>query len=273
MGNETLISLNFDKAPLISVGSQESIFGVHFKADGAFRDTGWHRHEVASIGCVESGMISIQTETDSVVVSSGMVVFTPADCAHIDTSMGSPMTGWVIVMPREQVRFMQNQFAVLKTSDLLLSIAKRIVSWGKIEQSQKTKAQKRLIQAFLDELAIAEKADSLFIPMPKKEVLRTVCAQIMSEPNDKNGLDYWARAAGMSRRSFTDHFRKETGIAFARWRQLVKLKEALSQLALGTKVNDVSFALGYESVSTFIAIFKKQFGSSPMEYMRRVWQK
>jgi AraC-like DNA-binding protein len=79
----------------------------------------------------------------------------------------------------------------------------------------------------------------------------------------------WARSSGMSLRSFTRHFSEETGLAFTEWRQKVKVYTALKLLADHTSVSDVSFNLGYQNVSTFIAMFKSHIGSSPAEFMKR----
>jgi AraC-like DNA-binding protein len=57
-----------------------------------------------------------------------------------------------------------------------------------------------------------------------------------------------------------------TGISFGRWRQQLHLMIALSHLAEGQSVQHVAGALGYDSVSAFITMFRKALGKSPTQY-------
>jgi AraC family transcriptional regulator, regulator of nimT len=58
----------------------------------------------------------------------------------------------------------------------------------------------------------------------------------------------------------------ETGMTFSRWRQQLHIIIALQRLSAGDSVQSVSEALGYESVSAFITMFKKALGKSPARY-------
>jgi AraC-like DNA-binding protein len=268
MEKKTLTSLNLDQTPMVSVGHPEIVFGIRFRGEACFTDTGWHCHDSASVGCVDSGMIGIRTESESLVASSGMVVFTPPGVAHLEAGMGTPVSGWVVYLPKNRIQNLPKKVCVLTTTDVLLILCKRIVSWGKFLPEEKTPEQKRLILTFLDELVAAKAADPLLIPFPQRKELCLVTKRIMESPQDMATIDYWADVAGMSRRSFTMYFKEETGLPFARWRQLVKLHESLKLLSNKKSVTEIAFDLGYESVSTFIATFRKQFGVSPTKYIR-----
>jgi AraC-like DNA-binding protein len=83
-------------------------------------------------------------------------------------------------------------------------------------------------------------------------------------------IDHWAQVAAMSRRSFTEHFRKETGLSFGDWRTRVKLHAALRFLSEGKKsITEIGGDLGYQNTSSFIEVFREQFGLSPKKYMER----
>ena len=60
-----------------------------------------------------------------------------------------------------------------------------------------------------------------------------MCDIIVTDPADPRDLDAFARLAGMGRRTFTRSFRRETGLAFAMWRQQVRLQAALSHAERG----------------------------------------
>ena len=71
----------------------------------------------------------------------------------------------------------------------------------------------------------------------------------------------------MSRRSFIRHFRDETGLSFTQWKRAVIAEFALELVASGQKVSSVAFDVGYESVSAFIAMFRRHYGGSPRRFL------
>jgi AraC-like DNA-binding protein len=97
--------------------------------------------------------------------------------------------------------------------------------------------------------------------------LRAIAQELLEAPADSRGLDEWAVVATMSTRSFTRHFEAETGMPFSEWRRRVAARRAVELLAAGESVADVASGLGYESVSAFIAMFKRLHGSSPARFM------
>ncbi|MFT7465349.1 MAG: hypothetical protein ACI9EF_003714 [Pseudohongiellaceae bacterium] len=59
---------------------------------------------------------------------------------------------------------------------------------------------------------------------------------------------------------------RETGATFGRWRQRARLLEALRRLASGEPVITTAIAVGYDSPSAFIAMFKRTLGKTPSRY-------
>ena len=102
--------------------------------------------------------------------------------------------------------------------------------------------------------------------MPNDRRLVRVCRQILDDPADQRDTNEWASIAGMSRRSFTRAFKRETGMGVAVWRQQVRLLEALSLLSTGSPVTSVAMDVGYDSPSAFCAMFQKAFGVPPSKY-------
>lgn len=52
------------------------------------------------------------------------------------------------------------------------------------------------------------------------------------------------------------------------WRQQLQIIIALQQLSAGVSVQRTAEILGYESVSSFIGMFRKALGSPPARYVR-----
>jgi AraC-like DNA-binding protein len=71
----------------------------------------------------------------------------------------------------------------------------------------------------------------------------------------------------MSERSLARLIVAETGMSFGRWRQQLNIILALQWMAKSTSVQQVASDLGYESVGSFVTMFRKALGTSPGRYM------
>jgi len=62
-------------------------------------------------------------------------------------------------------------------------------------------------------------------------------------------------------------------MSFGRWRQQARLFAALEMLARRKSVTEVAIAVGYDSVSAFIEMFRTMLGTTPQTYFRgrRSW--
>lgn len=103
------------------------------------------------------------------------------------------------------------------------------------------------------------------------ERLRPALSLMHGRPDRPWQLAELARAAAMSRTSFTERFRTLAGIPpltyLNRWRML------LAQRALrhgDVRVGTLAVELGYGSESAFSTAFKREVGESPLRYRRRV---
>jgi AraC-like DNA-binding protein len=89
---------------------------------------------------------------------------------------------------------------------------------------------------------------------------------LSDDPADRRTLAEWARVVATSERTLARLIRQETGLTFGRWRQQLHLIVALHHLSAGQSVQRVAEALGYDSVTAFISMFKKSLGKPPGKY-------
>jgi transcriptional regulator GlxA family with amidase domain len=106
------------------------------------------------------------------------------------------------------------------------------------------------------------------LPLPRDERLARVAHTLLDDVADDRRLDDWAHFVGMARRTFMRAFSAEVGMSFGRWRQQARLFAALEMLAQGKSVTEVAIAVGYDSVSAFIEMFRKMLGTTPQIYFR-----
>jgi AraC-like DNA-binding protein len=103
--------------------------------------------------------------------------------------------------------------------------------------------------------------------MPVDRRLREVVEQMMASPSARGTLQSWAASAAMSGRTFARLMGRETGMSFGRWRQQLGVMLAVKWMAEGATIQQVAFDLGYESVPSFVTMFKKALGTPPGRYM------
>lgn len=102
--------------------------------------------------------------------------------------------------------------------------------------------------------------------LPDHPKLRRIAQALLNAPADRRSVAEWAEMLAMSERTLERLFVAETGMTFGRFRQQLQLSLSLQLLARGLTVESVGAAVGYESASAFITMFKKQMGDSPRRY-------
>ena len=149
--------------------------------------------------------------------------------------------------------------------ELLFGVIDRMLTWN--PWNALSPAQKRLIAVLRDEIRHPE-LQPLRLPMPKEERLARVARMQLDDIASNHSLDKWARDARMARRTFMRAFSAEVGISFGRWRQQARLFAALEMLAEGESVTEAAVGVGYDSVSSFIEMFRTAMGSTPQKYFK-----
>lgn len=96
--------------------------------------------------------------------------------------------------------------------------------------------------------------------------LSTLAARLLRPDGLRMTLATAGREVGMSPRSLSRLVRRETGVSFVRWRQKLHVATALAQLAQGESVATVAYAIGYESPSAFISMFRRVTDMTPSQY-------
>lgn len=122
-----------------------------------------------------------------------------------------------------------------------------------------------IVTVLLGQLAQAP-IERLYLPLPDHPGLRRIADALTSDPGDRTTLEQWADALAMSPRSLARLVKSRTSMTFGRWRQQLQLIVALGELASKVPVQEVASHLGYDSVTAFIAMFKKALGTSPGRY-------
>lgn len=127
-------------------------------------------------------------------------------------------------------------------------------------------SQKRVMEVFLDELAVIEPS-ATFLPTTNHLRLKNVVQLLLDDVSSKYTIEYYAELSCMSSRTLSRLFIKELGMNFSDWRIRLKLLEAIKRLGEKQSVKEIAFDLGYETTSAFVFMFKKNLGKTPSNYI------
>ncbi|SAI66438.1 AraC family transcriptional regulator [Bordetella ansorpii] len=255
------------QVPAITSGQASATGGPFIVAalwqEGVPRITASHHHARGQLLGATRGLLSVAAGDGQWVVPATHAVWIPPDVAHGLRSHG-PFAGWSVYVAPHACGGLPQAPCILAVSGLLREAVVRVAAWPAGSDALDA-AQHRLGGVVLDEIRTLPH-EALGLPMPRDARLRRIAQALCDAPDDARPLGDWAQWAGLAPRTLMRRFVSETGFSFTAWRQRVRLLRALELLAAGNAVTAVALDLGYESVSAFIALFRRTFGTTPGRY-------
>ncbi len=228
------------------------------------RVTQRHDHSRGQLLGTLQGLISIEAESCQWVVPATHAVWIPPNVKHSLLGSHGRFEGWSIYIQKNACIELPVKPCILELSGLLREAITRTMSW---HNSELEPEQQRLIAVILDEIRTMPQIE-LALPMPKDMRLLKIALALSDNPSDDRNINDWGVWAGISRRSLTRRFTNETGFNFTQWRQKLRMLKALELLAAGKTITEISLYLGYDNISGFIAIFRRNFGVTPGNYQK-----
>lgn len=225
-------------------------------------ETEWHSHRRGQFFYIESGLVCVRTRLGAWALPPHRVGWMPPGELHT-ISINQPVRGWGVFVAPTAAEGLPDAPCVFGANDLMRALVHRASAWALNDRLDAE--QVRVMTVLMDEIRRAP-VEPLHLAMPADRRLLRVAHALLERPHDARDLDAWAAWAGLSTRTLSRLFRSETGCSFAQWRQQARLTHALERLASGEAVASVADALGYASVSAFVAMFRRSFGQSPGRY-------
>jgi AraC-like DNA-binding protein len=218
----------------------------------------FHRHDHGQLSYATSGIMTVVTDTSAYVLPANRAIWLPAGMPHEVTCRGPVDLNVLYIDP--SLPMQPRACHVFDTSLLVQALFGEVLTFAHAYDEMGREG--RIVALLLEEIARTEPI-LVSAPMPIDGRLRRVCEKIVADPADQRSLDAFAQIAAMGRRTFTRTFRHETGMGFAQWRQQVRLMAALSLLREGHSVTSIAYDVGYESPSSFTAMFHRVLGVPP----------
>ncbi|BBY63594.1 AraC family transcriptional regulator [Mycolicibacterium helvum] len=225
-----------------------------------------HSHTDGQLVYAASGALTTTTERGTWIAPATRVTWTPPGFVHSHRFYGRTDVRLVIIPAElcDGVVAFPSVFVVtpLLREALLALTGRREVRPGSYE---------RLRAVLIDELGEAPD-QSLHLPEPCDDRLRTVTGLLHDDPAISLNLSELGRAAGASERTLSRLFHTELGMSFHRWRTILRVHHALVHLTNGNSVTDTATKCGWSNTTSFIDAFTAVVGQTPGRYQAELRQ-
>ena len=223
-----------------------------------------HFHDRDQLVYASRGVMTVRTRDGTWVVPTHRAVWIPAAVPHTITMSGTVAMRTLYLRLR-LARALPRGCCVVNVPPLLREL---ILSACKLASLTKTiPGHAHLIDVIVDQVKAIEMVP-LQLPNPSDPRALRVAAVLIADPSDRRPLTQICKAAGASRRTVERLFQEDMGITFGKWRQQLRLMQAMRLLAEGAKVTHAALESGYSTPRAFISMFRKALGTTPTLYFK-----
>jgi AraC-like DNA-binding protein len=221
-----------------------------------------HFHDRDQIVYASRGVMTIRTGTGTWVVPTHRAVWIPAGISHTISMSGKVEMRTLYLKPR-LARVLPRDCCVVNVSPLLRELILYACTLGVVKRG--TKSKDHLVGMILDQLEVVEMIP-LQLPHLSDPRARKVTELFATNPSDDRTLAQICKRIGASKRTIERLFQQEIGMTFGKWRQQLRLMQAMRLLAEGAKVTHAAMEAGYSTPSAFICMFRRSLGTTPTAY-------
>ena len=221
-----------------------------------------HFHDRDQLVYASQGVMTVLTAAGIWVVPKLRAVWIPASVPHSISMSGKVAMRTLYLRPR-LARTLPRECCVVNVSPLLRELILHACGFQRLRK--KVARQSHLIDAIVDQLE-AIRTVPLQLPHLSDPRAGRVAATLLSDPSSARTLAQLCKQAGASKRTVERLFLEEAGMTFGKWRQQLRLMQAVRLLASGAPVTQVALEAGYSTPSAFISMFRKLLGTTPSLY-------
>jgi AraC-like DNA-binding protein len=209
------------------------------------------------------GVMTVHTAQGTWVVPPHRAVWIPGGVVY-RLSMSGRVSIRTLFFAPGFARTLPARCQAVNVSPLVRELVLHAVRSGLLRRSVPRAARlARILVDLLEALPVVP----LQLPMPRDPRARRAADLLRQATGGAPlSLDVAALEAGASKRTLERLFRAETAMTLGRWRQRLRLIEALRLLAAGQAVTRVALDIGYDSPSAFITAFRRELGTTPGRY-------
>lgn len=223
-----------------------------------------HFHDRDQLVYASRGVMTIRTRDASWVVPPCRAVWIPAGVSHRIAMSGAVAMRTLYLKPR-LARSLPPDCCVVNVSSFLKELILHVCTYRALKKT--VDWQEHLIAVVLHQLQAVQMIP-LQLPHLSDPRLVRIAQVFTKNPGDLRSLAQICRSSGASKRSVERLFQQEVGMTFGKWRQQLRLMQAMRLLAEGEKVTYAALESGYSTPSAFISMFRKALGTTPTSYFK-----
>jgi AraC-like DNA-binding protein len=221
-----------------------------------------HSHPEDQLLFASKGVMTLRTMQGVWVVPPMRALWIPADTPHTVGISGQVSMRTLYLSPKLCRAFPPKCF-VMNVSPLLKELILHACKFSRL--SKRVATERRIVEILVDQLKAVD-CIPLQLPRPTDSRAMRVARTLFTNPADQRTLEKLCKDSGGSKRTIQRLFLNDTKMTFAKWRQQLRLLHAMQLLGRGEKVTAAALESGYGSTSAFIAMFRKQLGTTPTRY-------
>jgi AraC-like DNA-binding protein len=218
-----------------------------------------HTHPVCQLLHAVSGVMIARVENRVWTVPPGRALWIPAHVEHAFRMHGAVEMRALFLRP-DVMPMLGDDVSVVRVSALAKELILRLLDVD--EKADAPRTSRLICQLLMLEIAPSLEV-SQGLRLPTNAAARSIAEFILVNPSDRTGFATLAKRHGIGAKTLSRKFVAETGLAPDTWRRLARLNEAAARLETGQTVSQVTFDLGYETVSGFCQAYRACFGKTP----------
>lgn len=215
--------------------------------------TGRHKHRRAQLIFAISGLMIAKADHGTWVVPSGYALWVPAGINH-EVTMRGAVSMRTIYVQSGATAGLPSACRVIAVSPLLEATLVALSAEPALYDEHRRGGH--LAALALDEIARAPETP-FALAVPADARLRKLARALIANPGSSLNLDGWCDRIGVSRRTMTRLFRRQTGLSFGSWRRRLRILEAAARQADGEALAKIAGTLGYNNFAAFRAMARR----------------
>lgn len=227
------------------------------------REIPFHQHRKGQLILALHGGVTTEVDRALWLVPPQYAVWIPGNMPHSNRATTHARLCFLFIEPAAVL--MPERCCTLKITPLLRELIMALATRPRSEL--KCPASQRLVAVLFDEL-VCQRVEHFQLPVSGHPKFHAMVRYMADNPGSRRTLAQWASRLAMSERNLARLISKETGLSYRRWRQQLQLIQAIRMMIDGANVQQTARALGYESTTAFITMFKQLMGQTPGHYLQ-----
>lgn len=227
-------------------------------------ETVWHSHQDGQLYWLSKGIILVETSDSQWPMTPGTLGWIPANSRHKAHTLAD-VDGWIVRVAQDIGSHYPNNPRVFGVDSFCHALLKKIVYHPRVSYP------KHLLEYLLEiigyELDVSRNI-KFELPLPYDRRARKMAEFLIGQPSNISTQAQLANCFGLSTRTLSRVFTKETGLTFTQWRQQARLINSMQWLLDDEPIYDVAVKSGYGNVSAYISAFKRNFNETPGQFKR-----